>query len=63
MTVQGYIYVYNMTQAEFYFSKGITPLRVGTGAKGDTFVQFLKTDELKLAFDEWCKRWKPMSYN
>jgi hypothetical protein len=56
-----YIFIYNLTQAEFYFSKGIAPLRVGMGTKGDIFVQFLKTDELKNAFNEWCNRWRPIA--
>jgi hypothetical protein len=59
-TYSKYIFVYNLIQAEFYFSKGITPLKVGKGTKGDVFVQFLRTDALKSAFDEWCNRWRPM---
>ncbi len=60
MSENKYIFVYNLIQAEFYFSKGITPLKVGKGTKGDVFVQFLRTEALKLAFDEWCNRWRPM---
>jgi len=60
MTNHEYIFLYNLTQAEFYFSKGLTPLKVGTGTKGDTFVQFLNTDKLQSVFDEWCNRWRPM---
>lgn len=60
LTNQKYVYIYNLLQAEFYFSKNITPLKVGTGTKGDTYVQFKKTDELKSAFDEWCNRWRPI---
>jgi len=55
-----YIFLYNLTQAEFYFSKGITPLKVGKGTKGDTFVQFINSNEVQDAFDEWCNRWRPM---
>ena len=62
-TNKKYIYLYNLDQAEFYFSKGITPLKVGKGTRGDTFVQFLNSDEVQSAFDEWCNRWRPMIYN
>jgi len=51
-----FIYIYNFLQAEFYFSKGIVPVKIGTGSKGDTFIQFKKTDEIKSAFIEWCTR-------
>lgn len=56
-----YIFIYNLMQAEFYFGKGITPMKVGKGTKGDIFVQFLKTDELKSAFTEWCNRYRPIA--
>ena len=56
-----YVFVYDLVQGEFYFSKGITPLKVGVGTKGDTFIQFQKSKELQSAFDEWCNRWRPIT--
>jgi len=55
-TENKYAFIYNKFQYEFYFSKGIVPLKIGTGSKGDLYVQFLNTNELQLAFREWCKR-------
>jgi len=60
-SINKYIFIYNPVQAEFYFSKGITPMKVGKGSKGDVFVQFLKTDELRSAFTEWCNRYRPIA--
>jgi len=48
------VFIYNLCQADFYFSKGILPLNVGVGSKKDTYVKFAKSDELMTAFKEWC---------
>jgi len=54
-----FVFIYNMRQAEFYFSKGIMPLSVGVGSKKDTYVKFAKSDELMSAFKEWCNSKTP----
>ena len=51
-----FVYIYNQYQSEFYFSKGIVPVKVGTGSKGDFYVMFKNTKELQKAFTEWCNR-------
>lgn len=51
-----YAFIYNKFQYEFYFSKGLVPLKIDFGSKGDLYVQFLNTDELQLAFREWCSK-------
>lgn len=51
-----FIYIYNLVQAEFYFSKGIAPYRIGLSSQKNVFAQFLKTDELENAFTDWCTR-------
>lgn len=48
-----YIYVYDFKQADFYFSKGILPVKIGISTKKNVYIKFLKTDELKSAYDEW----------
>jgi hypothetical protein len=53
-----FVYIYNQFQSEFYFSKGILPVKVGRGSKGDPYTMFKNTDEVKLAFGEWCTRKK-----
>ena len=53
-----FVYIYNQFQSEFYFSKGILPVKVGMGRKGDTYTLFKNTDEVKSAFTEWCTRKK-----
>jgi len=32
-----FVYIYNPLQSQFYFSKGIIPVKVGTGSKGDAY--------------------------
>ena len=49
-----YVYIYNPQQSQFYFSKGILPIKVGTGSKGDPYTMFKNTDEVKQAFTAWC---------
>ena len=56
-----FVFIYNMRQAEFYFSKGIMPLSVGVGSKKDTYVKFAKSDELMSAFKEWCSSKTPVN--
>jgi len=51
-----FVYIYNPLQSEFYFSKGIIPIKIGKGSKGDTYTMFKNTDEIKLVFTEWCTR-------
>ena len=51
-----FVYIYNQFQSQFYFSKGILPLKVGNGSKGDTYTMFKNTEEVKQAFTEWCNR-------
>lgn len=63
LTNQKYVHIYNFQQAEFYFSKGITPIKVGKGNKGDFYILFLKTNQLDSVFTEWCNRWKPIKIN
>jgi len=55
------VFIYNLRQADFYFSKGIIPLNVGVGNKKDTYVKFSKSDELMSAFKEWCNSKTPMN--
>ena len=51
-----FVYIYNPHQAEFYFSKGIVPVKVGVGRKGDAYTMFKNNEEVKQAFTEWCTR-------
>jgi len=51
-----FVFIYNQYQSEFYFSKGIVPIKVDRGSKGDIYVKFKNTDEVKKAFTEWCTR-------
>ena len=55
------VFIYNLRQADFYFSKGILPLNVGVGSKKDTYVKFAKSDELMVAFKEWCNMKTPIN--
>ena len=55
------VFIYNLCQADFYFSKGILPLNVGVGSKKDTYVKFAKSDELMIAFKEWCNSKTPIN--
>jgi len=54
-----FVFIYNLRQAEFYFSKNIVPLSVGVGSKNDTYIKFTKSDALKSAFREWCNSKTP----
>lgn len=58
MLKKEFVWIYNPTQSEFYFSKDIVPVTIGTGSKGDAYVKFRNTDELNIAFTEWCTRSK-----
>lgn len=49
----GYIYVYDFNQADFYFSKGLIPVKIGISSRKNVYIKFPKTDELKSAYDEW----------
>lgn len=51
-----FVYIYNQYQSEYYFSKGIVPVKVGRGMKGDIYVMFRNTDEVKNVFTEWCNK-------
>jgi len=53
-----FVYIYNPQQSQFYFSKGILPIKVGTGSKGDPYTMFKNTKEIQLVFTEWCSRKK-----
>lgn len=53
-----FVYIYNQYQSEYYFSKGIVPVKIGRGMKGDVYVMFRNTEELQQAFTEWCTRKK-----
>lgn len=53
-----FVYIYNPQQSQFYFSKGIMPIKVGTGSKGDPYTMFKNTEEIQLIFTEWCNRKK-----
>ncbi len=51
-----FVFIYNQYQSEFYFSKGIVPVKVDRGSKGDIYVKFKNTDEVEKAFTEWCNK-------
>jgi len=53
-----FVYIYNPQQSQFYFSKGILPIKVGTGSKGDPYTMFKNNEDTKQAFTEWCTRRK-----
>lgn len=41
-------YVYSAEQANFYLQHGATPIEIGTGSKGDTYVVFNYDDHVKI---------------
>ena len=53
-----FVYIYNPQQSQFYFSQGIMPVKAGTGSKGDPYIMFKNTDEVKAIFTKWCTRRK-----
>jgi len=51
-----YVWIYNKLQSDFYFIKGIIPISIGVGTKGDTYIKFRNTEKLEEAFTQWCLR-------
>lgn len=51
-------YIYNHKLGNWLIRKGIMPCGAGTGAKGDDFIQFDITEELKKAIEEWNEHFK-----
>jgi len=60
-TVKENVWIYNSSQADFYFSRGIAPITTGIGSWGDKYVKFKNTDEVISAFTEWCIRSKQLN--
>lgn len=51
-------YIYNHKLANWLIRKGIMPCGAGTGSKGDDFIQFDETEELKKAIGQWNEHFK-----
>lgn len=46
-------YIYNHKLANWLIRKGIMPCGAGTGAKGEDFIQFDDTYEIRNLISEW----------
>ena len=46
------VYLYNIGQINFYLQRGLRPLQIGIGIKGDTFTVF-DYEEHNKVFDDW----------
>jgi hypothetical protein len=56
MSKQEFAWVYNPKQATFLLQNCCNAVEFGTGAKGDRYVKFIKDDNYRKLFDEWCNR-------
>lgn len=48
------VYIYNQRQINFYLSKGLVPIQIGTGKYGETFAVFTYKDHVSM-MGEWMQ--------
>lgn len=55
MSNEKYFYIYNPTQANFFFQNGVKISEIGKGKKDDVYVKFIRDDASEKVFTEWIE--------
>jgi hypothetical protein len=48
-------YIYNPTQAGYFIYRGLQPIEIGQGSKGDLYIRFKRDANSDAIFAEWCE--------
>lgn len=51
-------YIYNPTQANFFYQNGVKIIEIGKGKKDDVYVKFTRDDASEKVFSEWIEKKK-----
>jgi hypothetical protein len=53
MNNENYIFLYNISRANFFLQNGVELIEIGRGKQGETYYKFLKTDKSAEVNKKW----------